>query len=166
MTKKVPDQAFRRAFRPRERDECGRRACRVLRGAQARTVAGRDLVFSAPLGHQLRIRPAAARPCIRDTAQQFDYGGAQQWEGHGDHELGVHAEWRDAVDAEDLEDIEQENLHGSEDGGECVGEAQCQRGRELAQYLEQADEDLPEHLSHVPQENHRAAQRAIARSVV
>ena len=177
MTKKVPDPAFRRAFRPRERgSECERRACRGLRGAEARTVAGRGLVFSAPLDHQLRhtrhirhirhICPATVRPCVRDAPQQLDYTDPDPGEGHDDHELGVHAEWRDAVNTEDLEDVEQENLHGSEDGGECIGKAQCQRGRELAQNLEQSDEDLPEHLSQAPQENHCAAQRAIARSVV
>ena len=156
MTKKVPGQAFRRAFRcafmPRERGECGCRACKGLRDAETRTVAGRDLVFSAPLGHQLRIRPAAARPCIRDTAQQFDYGGAQQREGHGDHELGVHAEWRDAVNTEDLEDVEQEDLHCSKDGGERGGKGQCQRTRKLARDLQQADENLAKYLSHTPQQ--------------
>jgi hypothetical protein len=78
----------------------------------------------------------------------------------------VHAEWHDAVDAKNLEDVEQEDLHGSEDGGEGIGKAQRQRGRELAQDLEQADENLPEHLSHVPQEGYCAAQRDITRSVV
>ena len=167
MTKKVPDPAFRRAFRPRERGgECERRACRGLRGAEARTVAGRGLVFSAPLDHQLRIRPATVRPCVRDAPQQLDYTDPDPGEGHGDHELGVHAEWHDAVDAKNLEDVEQEDLHGSEDGGEGIGKAQRQRGRELAQNLEQADENLPEHLSHVPQEGYCAAQRDITRSVV